>query len=139
MYCRNCGVNFDANLDCCPSCQSFKGYGHNFCQACGQATAPQAVFCSRCGALLTTVPGSAGPQAPVGFRPKSRLAAGLLGIFLGGLGIHNFYLGNTGRGVAQIFVTLFTCGAGSLWGFIEGIMILAGSINTDAFGVPLDS
>ena len=65
------------------------------------------------------------------------MAAGLLGVFLGGWGIHRFYLGYTGIGVAQIFVTLFTCGIGGLWGFIEGIMILAGSFNQDAQGRPL--
>ena len=68
---------------------------------------------------------------------KSKLAAGLLGIFLGGWGIHNFYLGFTGKGIAQIIVTIVTCGIGSLWGFIEGILILTGSINTDAQGIPL--
>ena len=61
----------------------------------------------------------------------------LLGLFLGAWGVHNFYLGNTSRGVIQIVVTILTCGFGGLWGFIEGIMILAGSINTDANGVPL--
>lgn len=70
---------------------------------------------------------------------KSRLAAGLLGIFLGGFGIHRFYLGYTGIGIAQIAVTICTCGIGSLWGFIEGIMILVGSdsFKTDAQGRPL--
>ena len=31
----------------------------------------------------------------------------------------------------------FTCGLSGIWGLIEGIMILTGSINTDANGVPL--
>ena len=69
--------------------------------------------------------------------PKSKMAAGLLGIFLGGFGVHNFYLGFTSKAVIQIVVSLITCGIGSLWGFIEGIMILTGSINTDASGRPL--
>lgn len=70
---------------------------------------------------------------------KSRVIAGLLGVLLGGLGIHRFYLGYTGIGIAQILVTVFTLGLGSLWGFIEGIMILVGtqSFQTDANGVPL--
>ena len=59
---------------------------------------------------------------------KNKLVAGLLGIFLGAYGVHNFYLGYVGKGIAQIFVTIFTCGIGSLWGFIEGILILTGSI-----------
>ena len=68
---------------------------------------------------------------------RSKIVAGLLGIFLGGFGIHNFYLGYTNKGAIQIAVTIFTCGIGSLWGFIEGILILVGNINTDADGNPL--
>ena len=69
---------------------------------------------------------------------KSRLTAGLLGIFLGGLGVHRFYLGYTSIGVLQILVTIATCGIGGLWGIIEGILILGGNgIKTDAEGRPL--
>ncbi len=68
---------------------------------------------------------------------KSKTTAGILGILLGGLGVHRFYLGYTGIGIAQILVTIFTLGIGSLWGFIEGILILTGSINKDAKGQPL--
>lgn len=69
---------------------------------------------------------------------KSRLTAGLLGIFLGGLGVHRFYLGYTTIGVLQILVTIATCGLGSIWGLIEGILIISGStITTDAEGRPL--
>jgi len=71
-------------------------------------------------------------------RRKSRIAAGLLGVLLGAWGVHRFYLGYAGVGIAQIIVTLATCGVGALWGFIEGILILAGStITTDAGGEPL--
>ena len=69
---------------------------------------------------------------------KSKLVAGLLGIFIGSLGIHRFYLGYVGIGVAQIVVTLCTLGIGGIWGFIEGILILVGSaITTDVEGRPL--
>lgn len=68
---------------------------------------------------------------------KSRLAAGILGIFLGGLGVHRFYLGYVGIGILQIILT--PCfGIGAIWGFIEGVMILCGAgITTDARGNPL--
>lgn len=85
-------------------------------------------------------PGYVGAPPYPGYDPlaKSRLVAGLLGIFLGGLGVHRFYLGYTGIGVTQIIVTIVTCGIGSIWGLIEGIMILANSgITTDAQGRPL--
>ena len=72
---------------------------------------------------------------------KSKMAAGLLGIFLGAFGVHNFYLGYTGKAVAQLLITLLSCGflavASEIWGLVEGIMILTGSINTDANGNPL--
>lgn len=65
---------------------------------------------------------------------KSKLAAGLLGIFLGALGVHNFYLGNTGKAVAQLLITLLSLGMLSfisgLWGLIEGILILAAAPGT---------
>ena len=69
--------------------------------------------------------------------PKSKMVAGLLGIFLGAWGVHNFYLGFSSKAVIQIVVSICTCGIGGLWGLIEGIMILTGSINTDADGRPL--
>ena len=72
---------------------------------------------------------------------KSKIAAGILGILLGGFGVHNFYLGYTGKAVAQLLLTLLSAGflatVSGIWGLIEGIMILTGSINTDANGVPL--
>lgn len=70
-------------------------------------------------------------------QPKSRVVAGLLGIFLGGFGVHRFYLGYTTIGILQIVANVvFGCGA--LWGFVEGILILCGQcITTDANGVPL--
>jgi len=68
---------------------------------------------------------------------KSKIVAGILGILLGGFGVHRFYLGYVGIGIAQIVVTLITFGLGAIWGFIEGILILVGSINKDAKGVPL--
>jgi TM2 domain-containing membrane protein YozV len=72
------------------------------------------------------------------------MAAGLLGVFLGVIGIHRFYLGYTGIAVAQLVLGLLgflTCGitaiASEIWGLVEGIMILTGSINKDAQGKPL--
>lgn len=38
---------------------------------------------------------------------KSRVTYILLGLFLGGLGVHNFYAGHSGRGVAQLLLNLF--------------------------------
>jgi TM2 domain-containing membrane protein YozV len=59
---------------------------------------------------------------------KSKLTAGLLGIFVGGFGVGRFYLGYTNIGVLQLVVTILTCGIGSIWGLIDGIMILVGNV-----------
>jgi TM2 domain-containing membrane protein YozV len=74
-----------------------------------------------------------------GYSEKSRVTAGILGLLLGGLGAHRFYLGYPGIAVLQILVTILTLGVGALWGVIEGILILAGSdsFRTDANGLPL--
>ncbi len=77
--------------------------------------------------------------APPGWQPKQKMVAGILGILLGGWGVHSFYLGNTKKGVIQLVVSIVTCGIGGLWGLIEGILILMGNENcrTDAYGYPL--
>ena len=87
---------------------------------------------------VANMPPYAPPLVQANDLQKSRLVAGLLGILLGGLGVHRFYLGYIGIGIAQIIVTLCTFGVGHFWGLIEGILILTGStITTDAEGRPL--
>lgn len=69
---------------------------------------------------------STDPVAPIPGADK-KLVAGLLGILLGGFGVHKFYLGYTKEGIIQLVVTLVTCGIGSLVGLIEGILYLTKS------------
>lgn len=127
MFCKNCGNEMDPNAAICVKCGYQKGNGDKFCQNCGETIAPNASVCTKCGFAIA-------PQ--INGEQKSKMAAGLLGIFLGGLGIHNFYLGYTGKAIAQILLS-FCFGIGAVWGLIEGILILTGSINKDAKGVPL--
>lgn len=89
---------------------------------------------------------------------KSRLLTGLVALYLGSLGIHNFYLGNTQKAMIQLFVSiggyiLGTIGslvivgaiffaapvAMGIWAFVEGIFILMGKegYDVDAYGNPL--
>jgi len=69
---------------------------------------------------------------------KSKIAAGLLGIFLGGWGIHKFYLGFTGP--ALVYLLVNTVGFAVTWlflfipnvilgviAFVEGILYLTKS------------
>jgi len=55
---------------------------------------------------------------------NKKVLAGILGILLGGLGIHEFILGYTQEGVIQLIITIVTCGIGSIIGLIEGIIYL---------------
>ena len=126
-FCRNCGNQMDDLASICVKCCVAKGNGNAFCPNCGQPTVPGAAVCTSCGVALNNTIEQKTSE-------KSKMAAGLLGIFLGAWGIHNFYLGNTNRGVIQLVLTLVTCGVAGIWGFIEGILILCGNINTDAKG-----
>ena len=85
------------------------------------------------------VPMQPDPGAPFGRDPfgraysdKSKVAAGLMQLFIGTLGIGRFYMGNTGNGLAQ----LFTCGGLGIWALIDGIVILSGD-PVDSNGRPL--
>ena len=126
MYCKNCGNLMDPNAAICVRCGCAKGTGASYCHNCGNPTVPGAAVCTSCGSALQVVNGES----------KSKMTAGLLGIFLGGLGIHNFYLGYTGKAIAQIALSL-CFGVGAIWGLIEGIMILCGKITVDGKGQPL--
>lgn len=129
MFCKNCGKEVMPNAVICVGCGVKVGDGVNYCMNCGNQIAPNANVCTTCGCATNNImPGT---------QRKSKMTAGLLGIFLGGWGVHNFYLGNTGKAIAQIVLT-FCFGIGYIWGLIEGIMILCGSIKTDANGIPLE-
>ena len=68
------------------------------------------------------------PPQGVPASPKDKLVAGLLGIFLGSLGIHKFYLGYTKPAVIMLLVSLLTLGIGAtvmaVIGLIEGILYI---------------
>lgn len=142
MYCRNCGHELAENEKICTSCGAKENVGNAYCSNCGEKVDPNASVCIHCGTQFTP------PK-----EPKSKLVAGLLGIFLGGFGVHNFYLGYTKKAIIQCSVScvclLLSCctlgitAIGSLgieiWGLVEGIMILAGRIDKDGDGNPLKS
>lgn len=80
-------------------------------------------------------------QPVVAGPPKQWLVALLLGLFFGGFGVHNFYLGYTNRAIIQLILTIIVIGAPvtAVWVLIELIMILmrSGSYGYDAQGQPL--
>lgn len=95
--------------------------------------------------VYTAVPFLRAWRPPEGYPQKSRLAAGILGILAGTIGLHNFYLGNSQRGLIQILVATLgaalTCGISTVammvWGVVEGVHILEHRINADGNGIKL--
>ena len=105
-----------------------------YCSSCGSVIKSAAEICVHCGVRVAQ-PGT--QSTGFTYSEKSRVLAGILGIVLGAIGVHRFYLGNIGIGILQIIVTMITFGIGSLWGFIEGIIIISGGKWRDGEGLPL--
>ena len=112
----------------------------NLCPQCGAPAPANATKCEYCGATIAnntnnaTVQATSQPQivyvqqAPntnperANWPIKNKIVAGLLAILTGGLGIHKFYLGQSGKGILYLlFCWTYIPG---LLGFIEGITIL---------------
>lgn len=97
-----------------------------YCSNCGAEINDNAVVCVKCGCAVNKQ-----PQTIIINESPSRewLVCLLLCFFLGYLGIHRFYVGKTGTGIAQ----LLTAGGCGIWALIDFIMILLGKF-TDAEG-----
>jgi hypothetical protein len=63
---------------------------------------------------------------------RSRTAAGILQLFLPGVG--RMYLGDLAYGVIQLALCFVTCGVLWIWSFIDGIIILTGGVKLDGYG-----
>ncbi|MDQ0594058.1 TM2 domain-containing membrane protein YozV [Chryseobacterium ginsenosidimutans] len=61
------------------------------------------------------------------YKSEKKVAAGVLGILLGGFAVHKFYLGYTKTAIIQLILSLVTCGAVGIIGIIEGIIYLTKS------------
>lgn len=96
MYCTNCGKEVDAKAAVCTSCGFRPRQERKFCYNCGESVQANQAVCIHCGVALGAAAGG-----------KSKTVAGLLAIFLGGLGIHKFYLGYNKEGLILLLVTVF--------------------------------
>lgn len=131
MYCQNCGKELNETDQFCGSCGAKVIQLRRNCPNCGASIESFDQVCSHCGYQLPV-------EVKQPIIQKSRVVAGLLGIFLGGMGVHNFYLGYSSKGFIQVclfFGGILTLGltsfAAALWGFVEGILLLCGSIERD--------
>jgi hypothetical protein len=92
-----------------------------FCFACGETIDDRAEICPKCGvrqhAASTAASGAAGHGG------RSRVAAALFALLLGGVGVHKFYLGRAGQGV--VYLLFFWTFIPLIVGFIEGLVYLS--------------
>jgi len=89
-----------------------------YCKNCGTELSGDAVICPKCGAVVNEKRISEIAVANQPKKRKSKIVAGLLAFFLGGLGIHRFYLGQWWG----IFYILF------IWTYIPAIVSLIEAI-----------
>jgi RNA polymerase subunit RPABC4/transcription elongation factor Spt4 len=129
-HCHACAAVLHASANMCPHCgatqalttpsgaqQNTSGLTSSspdsvFCRGCGISIHKTANTCPKCGAQQTQSVASV-----VG--NKDRTTAGLLAIFLGGVGVHKFYLGSILLGFCYLF--FFWTGIPAIIGLIEGI------------------
>ncbi|MBQ9079602.1 MAG: NINE protein [Clostridia bacterium] len=97
-----------------------------YCSHCGSELLDEAVICPKCGCA---VEGAKKPETVVNASPKSRLIALLLCFFVGGIGVHRFYVGKIGTGI----LWLLTGGCFGIGVLVDVIMIACGSF-TDKEG-----
>lgn len=97
-----------------------------FCSACGQVLDARAEICPHCGVRQAPAPNSLASTTPGG---KSRLAAALFALLLGGLGVHKFYLGRVGWGI--VYLLFFWTFIPAVLGLIEGIIYI--TMSEEAF------
>jgi TM2 domain-containing membrane protein YozV len=135
MYCRYCSQPITGAEAVCPRCgQPVSNVGAPPAQGFGTPPGqPSAGFRQN----VVGAPGMPYSPTAAGGAPKQRVAYILLGLFLGTLGVHNFYAGYTGKAVAQLLVTLLTGWLGVpilaiwIWNIVEII-----TVERDATGVP---
>lgn len=114
-----------------------------YCAACGQLIDAMAEICPKCGVRQHVGAPAYPPAGPHVYQStvmvtsgKNKIVAAVLAFFLGMLGVHRFYLGDTGYGVAMLAITivsffltfvvigLFGLIAMGLWSFIDFVRYL---------------
>ncbi len=121
MFCKNCGQQMNDNQAICLNCGVKATEGVNFCANCGNPVAPGAEVCLTCGVAIKKPGGDLGG--------KDKVTIALICFFLGGLGIHNFVMGETKKGVLKILTSCI--GLGGILALIDFVKILLDKYEVD--------
>lgn len=145
--CISCGFKLNDEDVFCTSCgtkQVTNKVENNYCTSCGKKIDNGALFCTGCGKKISdnnvVISEQKKPELPVPVMVdgKFKSTAGMLAIFLGIFGAHNFYLQNYFKAILQLFLTVLSLFIFTpmtfLWGITEGILIFSGVINKDGTG-----
>lgn len=122
MFCKNCGEQMNENQAICVKCGVKTGDGNKFCANCGKEIDPAAAYCMNCGVAIKNTSGDLAGQ--------DKIVMLLICFFLGGIGIHNFMMGETKKGVFKIIMS-FCCGIGGILALIDLIKIAMGKYVVD--------
>lgn len=125
MYCKNCGEQMNDNQAICLKCGVKVEDGNKYCANCGAQLNEGAEVCTACGVAVK----KAEDKSKIGGQDK--MIMGILGILLGGFGVHNFMMGEIKKGIIKIVLT-FACGIGYILGIVDGIRILMDKYTVDA-------
>lgn len=117
MYCTNCGKEMNDNQAICLNCGVKTGDGKAYCANCGQPIAENAAVCTSCGVAIKKA------AAAGDYNGQSKTVMALVCFFLGGIGIHNFIVGETKKGIVKIVASL-CCGLGGILALIDFVKIL---------------
>ncbi len=127
MYCKNCGEQMNDNQAICLKCGVKVGVGNSYCANCGNAIAPNAEVCLNCGVATKYKSAAAGGNNLNG---KDKVTVALICFFFGGLGIHNFMMGENKKGIFKIVLS-FACGLSGIFALIDFIKILTDKYEAD--------
>ncbi len=123
----------------CEYCDNPVPNGATRCPSCGATVSPQMMNEPQQILQQITVPiqqhvANTAAQ-PLPADQQSRVGYVLLGFLLGEIGLHNFYAGYVGRGVAQLLITVlslgFLCWISWIWALIEIVVV-----SKNAKGIP---
>lgn len=104
-----------------------KGSNEKFCSECGSIINAKAEICPKCGVRQMAAP-SASPLGQTTASGKNKVVAGVLALFLGGIGVHKFYLGKGFQGLLYlVFCWTFIP---AIFGLVEGLNYLLMSEKT---------